>query len=92
VLGDMAELGRDSAALHAGLRVDGLDAVLLLGAQMRYLAASHAGARHMDDVGSVEKALRGMGLNENDTLLVKGSRCMRMERVIDALKEGGDAV
>lgn len=92
VLGDMAELGRDSAALHAGLCVDGLDEVLLLGPQMRHLAASAAEVRHMHDVEQVQKVLRGMGLNENDTLLVKGSRCMRMERVVEGLREAGDAV
>jgi len=92
VLGDMAELGRDSARLHAGLDVGGLDAVLLVGDEMRALSAQNSAVRHINDVQQVVSALLEMALGMDDTVLVKGSRCMRMERVVDALQEGGDAV
>jgi len=92
VLGDMAELGADSGRLHAGLDVSGLDAVLLVGDEMNALSALPDEVRHMADVPQVVTALRGMGLGKGDTLLIKGSRCMHMERVVDALREGGDAV
>ena len=92
VLGDMAELGADSARLHAGLDVSGLDAVLLVGDEMNALSALHDEVYHMADVEQLVTALRKMGLGSGDTLLVKGSRCMHMERVVDALREGGDAV
>jgi len=92
VLGDMAELGRDSAALHAGLNISGLDAVLLVGEKMRALAAQHAGAQHMADVEHVLAALVEMNPGKGDTLLIKGSRCMHMERVVAGLQEGRDAV
>jgi len=92
VLGDMAELGADSARLHAGLDVSGLDAVLLLGDEMNGLSTLSDEVHHMADVSQVVTALRGMGLGSEDTLLVKGSRCMHMERVVDALREGSDAV
>jgi UDP-N-acetylmuramoyl-tripeptide--D-alanyl-D-alanine ligase len=92
VLGDMAELGADSARLHAGLDVGGLDAVLLLGDDMKALSALRDDVRHMSDVSQVVTALGKMGLGSGDTILIKGSRCMHMERVVDALKEVGDAV
>jgi UDP-N-acetylmuramoyl-tripeptide--D-alanyl-D-alanine ligase len=92
VLGDMAELGRDSAALHAGLDISGLDVVLLVGVQMRALAALHSKARHMTDVDQALAALLEMNLGKGDTLLIKGSRSMHMERVVAGLRDGRHAV
>jgi len=88
VLGDMAELGRDSAALHAGLNVEGVDVVLLLGAEMRYLSRKYPAAGYMQDIEQVSDALRELELNANDTVLIKGSRCMHMEQVVNALSNG----
>ena len=92
VLGDMAELGRDSAALHAGLDIGGLNTVLLVGEQMRALATAHAKARHMADIDQTLAALVEMNLGKGDTVLIKGSRCMHMERVVDGLRDGCDAI
>jgi UDP-N-acetylmuramoyl-tripeptide--D-alanyl-D-alanine ligase len=92
VLGSMAELGRDSAFLHAGLNVGGLDAVLLFGEEMRALAVRHPEAMHEDSIEQVVQRLRAMQPGNGDTVLIKGSRCMRMERVVNALAEAGDAV
>jgi len=92
VLGDMAELGSDSLRLHAGLDVSGLDEVLLVGGQMRALSDASVGTRYMPDVQHAVAALLKMNLGSSDTVLVKGSRCMHMERVVDALKEAGDAL
>ncbi|MDQ6965643.1 MAG: UDP-N-acetylmuramoyl-tripeptide--D-alanyl-D-alanine ligase [Mariprofundaceae bacterium] len=88
VLGDMAELGRDSAGLHAGLNIENLDVVLLLGAEMQHLSEKSPIASHMQDVKQAAGALRDLQLNENDTVLIKGSRCMRMELVVNALANG----
>jgi len=85
VLGDMAELGSDSAVLHAGLNVRDLDTVLLLGDQMRHLAEANPETVHADGIGQVLEALRLMRLGDNDSVLVKGSRCMRMEQIVRAL-------
>ena len=101
VLGDMAELGRDSASLHAGLDVEGVDIVLLLGSEMQHLSEKFPSARHMQDVEQLWRALGDLQLNANDTLLIKGSRCMHMEQVVRALQNartdipqqgGGDAL
>ena len=89
VLGDMGELGPDSARLHfeAGqkaraLKIDGLFA---LGRLARETAAGFgAGARHFESVEALAVELRAK-LKTGVTVLVKGSRSARMERVVAAL-------
>jgi len=90
VLGDLAELGDDSARLHAELGIAAkeqqLDALLTLGEDSR--AASEAfgrGGAHFDDLEPLLDHLGGL-VSGGDTVLVKGSRAARMERVIAALR------
>lgn len=89
VLGDMGELGADAAELHrlvgADARALGLDALYALGA----LSASTVrgfgtGAEHFDSVEALATALRPH-LGPQVSVLVKGSRSARMERVVAAL-------
>jgi UDP-N-acetylmuramyl pentapeptide synthase len=95
VLGDMGELGESADEAHraAGRLVAelGLDFLFTLGPRAEQTARGaldagmeparvHVGKDH-DELGA---ALRGM-LRGNDWVLVKGSRSMRMERVVDAL-------
>jgi UDP-N-acetylmuramoyl-tripeptide--D-alanyl-D-alanine ligase len=94
VLGDMGELGADSAALHAEIgtaaRALGIDRLYTLGELSAHAArAFGAGARHFE---RVEDLLAEVGdrLSPDVTLLVKGSRFMRMERVVSAFAVGGD--
>ena len=90
VLGDMAELGADARALHAGIGVlahergiERLFAVGPLGAAT--VAAFGPGARHFEDQPALIAALRAQ-LHAGVTCLVKGSRSAAMERVAAALK------
>ncbi len=97
VLGDMLELGPTGPALHreigrlaAELRVDRLVAVgpLSWHAMEGALAAGMPTecALWREDADEVAGLLRD-DLRPDDRLLVKGSRGMRMERVVTALKE-----
>lgn len=89
VLGDMAELGTDARALHAGIGtrarergIERLFAVGPLGAAT--VAAFGPGAQHFDDQPALIAALRAQ-LHAGVTCLVKGSRSAVMERVAAAL-------
>lgn len=91
VLGDMGETGASVAALHAEIgghaRRQGIDELLALGEQSaRAVEAYGAGARHFARLEDLLSALRDT-LDGQATVLVKGSRFMRMERVVEALAE-----
>jgi UDP-N-acetylmuramoyl-tripeptide--D-alanyl-D-alanine ligase len=95
VLGDMAEVGEHGPEFHrevgeyAALR--GIDHLLLLGDASRETAAAFgARAEHFDDAPAL--AARALELAQPPaTVLVKGSRFMRMERVVAALVRRADA-
>ena len=94
VMGDMGELGAGTEAMHAEVGIfakrSGVDVLLALGeASASAVQAFGTGATHFADV----EALRAAAAREagaGTTILVKGSRFMRMERIADALAgEGG---
>ncbi len=92
VLGDMKELGNRSVDFHqqAGrlARELGIDRVWTTGVLAQHTAdAFGAAARHFKDQPALIAALRE-ALTSNVCLLVKGSRSMQMEHVINALKAG----
>jgi UDP-N-acetylmuramoyl-tripeptide--D-alanyl-D-alanine ligase len=89
VLGDMGEVGERGPEFHREVGVHarerGIDALLALGPMSRdAVDAFGEGAVHCADVDSVLAALRPR-LGPSVTVLVKGSRFMRMERVVQAL-------
>ena len=88
VLGDMGEVGQDGPALHAEagrLALDaGIEHVYCLGTLMRDAVAAHGGARHFDSMDALNTAVLAL-LPSLASLLVKGSRFMRMERVLAVL-------
>lgn len=93
VLGDLAELGDRSAALHSQLGADakraGLSHLYTLGELSRHAAESFgSGARPFDDLDELIGVLSG-AVNPGDTVLVKGSRSAAMERVVDRLMNEG---
>ncbi|BAJ04008.1 UDP-N-acetylmuramoyl-tripeptide--D-alanyl-D-alanine ligase [Shewanella violacea] len=90
VLGDLGELGDNAPLLHTELgelaRQKGLDSLLTLGE----LSANASSAFGVDGYISLELLLEDLiknikQLQGNVTVLVKGSRSARMERVVEAL-------
>ncbi|MFT3718143.1 UDP-N-acetylmuramoyl-tripeptide--D-alanyl-D-alanine ligase [Pseudorhodoferax sp.] len=93
VLGDMGEVGEAGPRLHAEAgeqaRAAGIEHLLALGAQTAgTVAAFGAGARHFGDVQALVEAARALR-PAVASVLVKGSRFMRMERVVQALQQEG---
>ena len=95
VLGEMAELGPDSPRLHAEIggyaRECGVARLYAIGAQAQFaVEAFGAGARWFASVEELIAALEPE-LVPGLTVLVKGSRVNRLERVTAALGAHGDA-
>ena len=89
VMGDMGELGDNAEAMHASIgefaKRAGVRAMFALGEMSAAAAQSFGeGARHFSTVDELVDALAG-ALEHGSTVLVKGSRFMRMERVVEAL-------
>ena len=92
VLGDMGELGLDAADMHhdAGeaARECGVEQLFAFGDLSRKAAEGFgAGARHFASLEDLVRAVRAE-LAPEVTVLVKGSRAMAMERIVDALCAG----
>ena len=91
VLGDMGELGIESGQLHfqAGeaARESGIEKLFTLGNLSRESVKGFGnGARHFDDVSELVTCLKSE-LEDDVSLLVKGSRAMAMEKVVEKLQE-----
>jgi UDP-N-acetylmuramoyl-tripeptide--D-alanyl-D-alanine ligase len=100
VLGDMGELGDSALEAHRAtgklVATLGLDHLFALGRFARPLADAavgagmaservHVGETHEAIASAVRELLQG-----NDWVLVKGSRSMKMERVVEALAAEGE--
>ncbi len=89
VLGDMGEVGSDGRQYHEEVgtyaRAHGIDRLLTLGELARHASdAFGAQAVHCDNVEQINDALDAF-TDPSATVLVKGSRFMKMERVVQHL-------
>lgn len=89
VLGDMGEVGNDGPQYHEEIgnyaRDKGIQYVLAMGElSLHTVRAFGQDASHYDDVNMLCIALNSL-LHANTTVLVKGSRFMQMERVVQHL-------
>ncbi|WP_413894569.1 glutamate ligase domain-containing protein, partial [Candidatus Skiveiella danica] len=88
VLGDMGEVGDQGPSFHAEMGAlahdRGLEQVFTLGNQSVHAARQCAGARHFEDMPALLAAVRGAAPGVS-SILVKGSRFMKMERVVEAI-------
>jgi UDP-N-acetylmuramoyl-tripeptide--D-alanyl-D-alanine ligase len=90
VLGDMAELGNLAPELHAQVgqvaRESGIERLFTLGELAQYICAAFGGGgQHFSRIEDLLAALE-LELDADTTMLVKGSRSMRMERVVQAFE------
>ena len=88
VLGDMGELGERAAACHTEIgayaRAAGIEHLMALGDLSAHtVVAFGAGARHFSSIETLLAAVEH-ALSPEQTILVKGSRFMQMERVVKA--------
>ncbi|PID45462.1 MAG: UDP-N-acetylmuramoyl-tripeptide--D-alanyl-D-alanine ligase [Proteobacteria bacterium] len=91
VLGDMAELGDDANGMHHAIgeyaRQKGISRLFCLGKLTAETARAFGhNAEHFTELEPLLASLKQQ-LKNNMTLLVKGSRSMRMERVVEALRQ-----
>lgn len=90
VMGDMGEVGdqgprfHDEAGQHA--RALGIEKLLTLGQQSQRAASAFGPGRHFNSMAELISAVVAE-LPTISSVLVKGSRFMRMERVVQALTE-----
>jgi UDP-N-acetylmuramoyl-tripeptide--D-alanyl-D-alanine ligase len=93
VMGDMGETGAAAGQFHDELggyaKSHGIDRLLCLGELSAAAAANFGdGGQHFQRLEDLVKALL-TELEPQTTVLVKGSRFMRMERVVEAIIEEG---
>lgn len=91
VLGDMGELGRDGPGLHRQVGLDarsaGIDRLYALGNRAAgYVAAFGEAGLHFSEIAPLLEALESE-LEEDSVILVKGSRFMKMERIVEKIRE-----
>lgn len=89
VLGDMGELGNDAVRMHADIgaaaAAANIDGLFVLGDMAQHYASAFGPkAFHAKSVDELIAMIKPR-LDSNTTVLVKGSRFMKMERVVHAL-------
>ena len=88
VLGDMGEVGGQGTQFHAEAgqqaRALGIESLFTLGELSAAAAASFGTGRHFSDCQSLQAAVLAE-LPRVGSVLVKGSRFMKMERVLEAI-------
>ncbi len=95
VLGDMGELGENARALHteigAAAKAAGIDLLFTLGDLSAAAAQAFGeGGRHFEYIEDLLHDIENR-LAPEVTVLVKGSRFMRMERVVRSFEARGEA-
>ena len=89
VLGDMGEVGQQGPQFHeevgAYAKHSGVQALFTLGDLCVHSSHAFEGAQHFDDMGRLQQAVLDQIATYN-SVLVKGSRFMKMERVVETLR------
>jgi len=88
VLGDMGEVGDQGPAFHAEAgqlaRTLGIESVMTLGELSAISSQSFGTGQHFSSMAQLQSAVLA-ALPQVGSVLVKGSRFMKMERVVEAM-------
>ena len=89
VLGDMGEVGQQGPEFHQEVgtfaKTSGIEALFTLGDLCVHSSQAFEGAHHFSDMDNLQHAVLAQ-ISTYNSVLVKGSRFMKMERVVDALR------
>jgi UDP-N-acetylmuramoyl-tripeptide--D-alanyl-D-alanine ligase len=89
ILGDMGEVGQQGPEFHqevgAFAKASGIQSLFTLGDLCVHSTEAFEGANHFADMDNLQQAVLAQIATYN-SVLVKGSRFMKMERVVDALR------
>ena len=87
VLGDMGEVGTQGPQFHAEAgdyaKARGIENLFTLGGLSATASSQFGAGRHFNDIDALNKAVVGR-MARCSSVLVKGSRFMKMERVVEA--------
>ncbi|WP_300713485.1 UDP-N-acetylmuramoyl-tripeptide--D-alanyl-D-alanine ligase [Limnohabitans sp.] len=88
VLGDMGEVGDQGPQFHAEVGAyaaeRGIEALYTLGELCGDAAKAYGSARHFENMASLREAVLAQAM-DFQSIVVKGSRFMKMEQVVEAL-------
>jgi UDP-N-acetylmuramoyl-tripeptide--D-alanyl-D-alanine ligase len=94
VLGDMGEVGHQGPEFHDEVgsyaAERGIEALYCLGDLSAYSAQAFGSARHFEDMDSLLAGVTAH-VGQFRSVVVKGSRTMKMERVVQALQSNSTA-
>ena len=89
VLGDMGEVGQQGPEFHqevgAYAQAQGIQSLYTLGQLCLHSSQAFQGARHFEDMDALQEAVL-KDIAHFQSVVVKGSRFMKMERVVDVLR------
>lgn len=89
IIGDMAELGKFSNFYHwyigKILKKTKIDMVLTFGNESRLISKVSEKGQHFEEIEILKNKLKKI-IKKGDVILVKGSRKMHLERIVDFLK------
>jgi UDP-N-acetylmuramoyl-tripeptide--D-alanyl-D-alanine ligase len=89
VLGDMGEVGQQGPEFHtevgAYAQSRGIDALFTLGNLCVHSSRAFVGARHFETMEALQAAVV-LHMPACNSVVIKGSRFMKMERVVESLR------